>query len=215
MKTLNARQHRKELSKVEEGRVLHGKAIQQFLMENIKTHRNYIYSIIIQSELDPRAILRGDYGSIAIENRRSHTKNTRIPSPVTLRKDLARFADDLLCYLATGEILDRAWGKGELDVTSARLAMETVPRNIYPHKLVKVAWDICSTSPMYAKSDEVKHLAKEGGTTLSEQAANLLYRKARLSCRGKLGSNTRWNPNLKPEVNDYLNLIDYVKYDGK
>lgn len=79
MKTLNARQHRKELSKVEEGRVLHGKAIQQFLMENIKTHRNYIYSIIIQSELDPRAILRGDYGSIAIENRRSHTKTHAYP----------------------------------------------------------------------------------------------------------------------------------------
>jgi hypothetical protein len=200
MKTLNARQHRKELSKVAEGRALHGKAIQQFLMENIKTHKMYMHSIIIQAGLDPRS-------NIAVGKRK--------PSPATLRKDLARFADDLLCYLATGEILNRAWGKGELDVTSARLAMETVPRNIYPHKLVKVAWDICSTSPMYAKSDEVKHLAKEGGTTLSEQAANLLYRKARLSCRGKLGSNTRWNPNLKPEVNDYLNLIDYVKYDGK
>jgi hypothetical protein len=175
-----------------ESRIAHGKAIQKYLMKNIKTHRNHMYSIIIQAGLDPRSF-------IAVGKRK--------PSYALRIKDLKRFDDDLLCYLATGEILDRAWGKGELDTTSAIVAMRTVPEKVYPTKLVKEAWKVSSIG--YKPETYYSDLPQE---MMEEESANLLYRKVRSSdginpnCREYVSS-------LKPEVNDYLYLLDIIHYE--
>ena len=122
------------------GRRLHGKAIEKYLEENVRTHKPYI-------------------------------------------------------KMAAVGIVEKAWGKGGLDIASTIIAMKTVPNNVYPSKLMSYAWKVCkpSTAATYNAT---------GNDSLEEAAADLVYRKV----------DRMYVESLSQTVQDYFQLLDEAKY---